>query len=234
MKPYYRSKGITIYCGDCLDVAPFLKREALITDPPFGVGLKGKTRRASGSGSVFRRGQYSHPDTPEYLEAKVLPVIRYALARSRRAAITPGTRALWMYPPAKSVGGFYSSSNPGRCSWGFQCLSVILFYGSDPFLEKCLGSRPNSVNLQYCNDSNSYAHPCAKPIRWMEWLVNRCSLEGETVLDPFMGVGTTLVAARNLNRKAIGIEIEEKYCEIAARRLDGLKQKPAPVIRRAA
>ena len=61
-------------------------------------------------------------------------------------------------------------------------------------------------------------HPTVKPVRLMRWLVRLVTPPGGTVLDPFMGSGTTLVAAKNLGRKAIGIEIEERYCEIAAQR----------------
>jgi DNA modification methylase len=61
-------------------------------------------------------------------------------------------------------------------------------------------------------------HPTQKPVQLMEWCIKLCSL-ANTILDPFMGSGTTLVAAKQLNRKAIGIEIEEKYCEIAVKRL---------------
>ena len=62
-------------------------------------------------------------------------------------------------------------------------------------------------------------HPCSKPMKEWTWLLNKVSLEGETILDPFMGSGTTLRAAKDLGRKAIGIEIEERYCEIAVKRL---------------
>jgi site-specific DNA-methyltransferase (adenine-specific) len=62
-------------------------------------------------------------------------------------------------------------------------------------------------------------HPCPKPVEWALWLVERCCPASGTVLDPFMGSGTTLRAAKDIGRKAIGIEIEEKYCEIAAKRL---------------
>jgi site-specific DNA-methyltransferase (adenine-specific) len=63
-------------------------------------------------------------------------------------------------------------------------------------------------------------HPCPKPEGAWRWLAAKVCDDGETVLDPFMGSGTTLLAAMSLGRRAIGIEIEERYCEIAARRLE--------------
>ena len=67
------------------------------------------------------------------------------------------------------------------------------------------------------NSQNSVDHPAAKPVELMRYLLWKVG--GETILDPFMGSGTTLRAAKDLGRKAIGIEIEERYCEVAAKRL---------------
>lgn len=64
----------------------------------------------------------------------------------------------------------------------------------------------------------SYGHPCPKPLKFKSWLIDKFSDKNSSIIDPFMGSGTTLRAAKNLGRKAIGIEIEEKYCEIAAKR----------------
>jgi site-specific DNA-methyltransferase (adenine-specific) len=68
------------------------------------------------------------------------------------------------------------------------------------------------------NDGKQADHPCPRKVRHVEWLVQWWSEPDDTVLDPFMGSGTTLLAAKNLGRRAIGIEIEERYCEDAARR----------------
>jgi DNA modification methylase len=90
-----------------------------------------------------------------------------------------------------------------------------MFYGSSPDLQK--GSKAIAIASTDTGEKNG--HPCPKPLSWMRWLVSLGSRVGETVLDPFMGSGTTLVAAKQLYRNAIGIEIEERYCEIAAKRL---------------
>lgn len=220
MTPYYNHAGITIYHGDCRDVLPELVGvDSVVTDPPYGVFLTEKRAKQRGGGVFSRPGGYSFEDTPAYIADVVVPVIIDCRARVRSVCVTPGTRNLWAYPPADDMGCFFSAAGTGMGKWGFTCSQPILFYGADPYLQKSLGSRPNSCGQTYPNDANSYDHPCAKPMPMMSWLVRRASLEGELVLDPFMGSGTTLQAAKNAFRRAIGIEIEEKYCEIAAKRL---------------
>jgi site-specific DNA-methyltransferase (adenine-specific) len=220
MKPYYEEKGITIYHGDCREILPLLPPcDSVITDPPYGVGFSGKTAKQRGGGQTKRLGEYSFDDTPEFVATVVVPIIEQCRFKSRSVVVTPGTRNLWLYHPADEVGCFFSAAGTGTGRWGFSCSQPILFYGTDPYLEKGLGSRPNSFGQTYPNDANEIDHPCAKPIRMISWLVGRASLEGERIIDPFMGSGTTLKAPKDLFRRAIGIEIEEKYCEIAAKRL---------------
>jgi len=90
-----------------------------------------------------------------------------------------------------------------------------MLYGIAPDLN--LGAK-NTV-LSSTSHAEPSGHPCPKPLIWMRWAAALGSRTGETVLDPFMGSGTTLRAAKDLGRKAIGIEIEERYCEIAANRM---------------
>lgn len=220
MKPYYEEQGITIYHGDCREILPQLGSvDAIVTDPPYGVNLKAKRAKQRGGGVTVRMGHYSFGDDATYIAEVVLPVISLCRQNANCVVLTPGARNLWLYPPADDVGCFFSAAGTGMGKWGFTCSQPILYYGSDPYLREGYGSRPNSLGQTWPNDSNAIDHPCAKPIRMIAWLVRRVSLEGESILDPFMGSGTTLVAAKNLNRHAIGIEIEERYCEIASKRL---------------
>lgn len=224
MQPYYERNGIVLYHGDCRDVLESLGNDVadcMITDPPYGVKLKGKRAKFSDSArSTFRAGEYETPDTPEYLHDVIVPVVRALIPVVRAAALTPGIRNMFLYPQPDDVGGFVSKSATGVGRWGFTIIQPILFYGSDPFLRTRRGSRANSVIGVYPNDANHFDHPCVKPIRPWTWLVERASLPGERILDPFAGAGTTLVAAVNTGRYAIGIEIDERHCETTAKRVD--------------
>lgn len=212
----------TLYCGDCMEILPTLgKVDAVVTDPPYGIGLSAKhAKQRDGSVSV-REGCYSFDDTPEYINTVVVPVIRRCIGMVRRVTLTPGTRNMWSYPPADDVGCFYSASGTGMGKWGFTCMQPILYYGADPFLEHSLGCRSNSFGKIYPNDANEINHPCAKPIRMWAALVARATYDTDVILDPFMGSGTTGVACANLGRRFIGIEIDPRYFEIACKRIRG-------------
>jgi site-specific DNA-methyltransferase (adenine-specific) len=204
VKPYYERDGITIYHGDCREILPSLKADVVVTDPPYGVAFKGKaTKHTKASGGYTTEDSaVVGPDT-----------IRLALPLVERAAVFTGTRLAFRYPPPADIGCVYCPSGAGIGTWGFTCMHIVLFYGPRP----TAACKPSSI--QSFDVAGKSGHPCPKPLSWMKWLVNLASIEGETILDPFMGSGTTLVAAKLEGRKAIGIEIEERYCEIAAKRL---------------
>jgi 16S rRNA G966 N2-methylase RsmD len=205
--------------GDCLDVLPGLSGvDAVVTDPPYGVQLKEKTSRYS---TIHKAEPYA--DDPAIVREVVVPAIMMALAKAKRVLVTPGTRNLMDYPRPASIGTVFSPGAGGSDSWGFGCNNPILYYGKCPYTAAGLGSRPNSFASNRANpytaDEASTQHPCPKPVSWMLWLVSRASLDGETILDPFMGSGTTGVACIRTGRKFIGIEKEPKYFDIACKRI---------------
>ena len=215
--------SVTLYMGDCLDVMktiPDGSIDAVVTDPPYGINLDGKRAKQRGGGVIVRQGSYNtFQDTPEYVRSVVIPAIAECRRIARAVVLTPGVRNLWLYPPADDVGCFYSASGTGMSRWGFVCCHPILYYGKDPYLAARMGSRPNSSGKTYPNDANASAHPCAKPISMATWMVQRGSLDGMTVLDPFMGSGTTGVACVQTGRNFIGIEIDPTYFAIAEKRI---------------
>jgi 16S rRNA G966 N2-methylase RsmD len=212
----------TLYLGDCLEILPTLpKVDAVVTDPPYGVGFSGKAaKQRDGTVKMVDGGYLSNDDSLEYIHVVVVPAVKAAIANATRAAITPGTRSLWEYPKADAVGAFFSAAGTGLSSWGFKCSQPILYYGPCPYLARGMGARHDSMGQTYPNDANGTGHPCAKPLPQMLWLVGRASFDGETVLDPFMGSGTTGVACAQLGRKFIGIEIEPRYFDIACERIE--------------
>lgn len=189
----------TLYLGDCREILPTLGRvDAVVTDPPYGV----------------RTAYLSHDDSTI---DEVLPRVQQALGVAKRALIFPGIPNAWKYPEPDDIGWAFSGSDTGMSPWGMRCGQPMLYYGKRPVT----GCYPTGFNGVYANDANQVeGHPCPKPIRVMLWAVNRASLPGEAVCDPFMGSGTTGVACARLGRRFIGIEIEPRYFEIACKRID--------------
>lgn len=190
MTPYYQEDGITIYHGDCREVMPTLDADLICTDPPYGVDFRGETWDS---------------EIPEWLTAA-----RHACPL---VAFTTAPTTMWDYPKPDWVLCWYRPAAQSRTSQGgFNHWTPVLVYGEHKM-------QVDTINLHAMANAqhSGFEHPCPKPERLMRWLIN--GLGGESVADPFMGSGTTLVAAKNLGRKAVGIEIEERYCEIAAKRL---------------
>ncbi len=214
LTPYYDHAGITIYHGDCRDVLPSLTFDAVVTDPPYGVSFEGKQTKHTKRSD---EGYASHDDTSEYVLSVVVPVVSMLVSSGLRVVLTPGSRNVFKYPEPAAMGSIFYPSGAGLGRWGFTCSQPILYYGRCPYLSSGKGHRPDSFSTTDAADD--CGHPCPKPLSTMVFLVTKASLAGETICDPFMGSGTTLRASKDLGRRAIGIEIEERYCEIAAKRL---------------
>lgn len=211
MTPYYDEDGITIYHGDAKDVMPPMwsliadGARVLITDPPFGVGFSGKeTKHGKADGG------YLGEDDPE-----VGPrVVRQWLPYVARAVVFTGKRLMFHYPEPTDIGCVYLPSGSGMSKWGFSVWTPVLFYGKRPDSKQLPVGLMSHATVDKHNE-----HPCPKPLPWMKWATTLATRPGDLVVDPFMGSGTTLVAAKQAGLQAVGIEIEKQYCEIAVERL---------------
>jgi hypothetical protein len=211
--PYYEDERVVIYHADCRDCLPSMSGYVLVCDPPYGVELG--TGDARGRKHGLAKAAYaSYTDTLDEFETIVLPAIGAAVERCVRGAVFVG-KHITMWPAPDAYGGVYCPATTGRNKWGYSNFAPVFFYGTNPTLQH--GAKHTVLVSTEASEKNG--HPCPKPIGWMRWLVGRTALPGECVVDPFMGSGTTLVAAKALGCRAIGIEIEERYCELAARRV---------------
>ena len=204
---------VTLYHGDCLEVLPTLADnsvDAVVTDPPYGVGIA--------------YAQY------EDSEANLRVLLEGFLPQCRRIAavtlITCGVSNLHLYPKPTWIMSWFSPNSNSRGPWGWSCWQPILTYGRCPYLKSRLGARPDA--FEYSRLERAFdGHPCPKPEGIMRWIVRRATIEGDaTVLDPFMGSGTTGVACVQMGRRFIGIEISEEYFEIAKRRIEAALMQP--------
>ena len=190
--PYYQDDLVTLYHGDCREVTAWLEADVLVTDPPYGLGdrWQGGTWGAQPMYADARRWDVK-PD-----DADLLRMI--------------GDR------PAVVWGGNYFSLPPSRC-WLAWIKHPAMNTMADFELAWTTLDRPAKAYTGTRNPDGPRDHPTQKPVSLMEWCLG--FVPDGTVLDPFAGSGSTLVAAKQLGRKAIGVELEERYCEIAAKRL---------------
>jgi DNA modification methylase len=216
----------TLYLGDCSDVLPTLRNVVLVTDPPYGVLVPGdegaRVRDDRGGPHGLVRQEYeSYSDTYYNFVCEIVPRLNSALNVCIRAGVFTGPHIHEQRKP-DVIGGVYCPAASARNLWGFKTFLPVLLYGRAPDLH--LGA--SRATTLYGNDVADKAdHPCPKPVRWMEWLVDLVSRNGETVLDPFMGSGTTGVACARLGRRFIGIEIEPKYFDVACRRIEAAQRQ---------
>jgi DNA modification methylase len=213
--PYYSDELVTLYHGDCREITEWLSADVLVCDPPYGIGW---TRSANMKHGIRSKGHDG-------------------IAGDADTGVRDEALAMWGTRPGVLFGSFYAPQP--------DCLRQVLVYRKPPdsgLVGSTTGYRRDvepvyltgmwpqqTVQRSALLTSNArlqggpggtsgrYGHPHAKPVDVMETLIQACP--AGTIADPFAGSGSTLVAARNLGRRAIGIELEERYCERTALRL---------------
>jgi site-specific DNA-methyltransferase (adenine-specific) len=219
MNPYYEQNGMTIYCGDCREVLQLLggiaaTSELVLTDPPYGISWdvgshRGSVRKALGCEFQPIIGDNERFD-PIHIISLGLPTVLFG-ANHYADRLPPS--AGWIVWD-KRIG--MEPTDQSDCElawtniWGRARMIRYQFNGGGSLAKEngCFAGQGYAVSF----------HPTQKPVSIFKTILGWIP-EAHSILDPFMGSGTTLRAAKDLGRRAIGIEIEEKYCEIAAKRL---------------
>ena len=202
----------TLYLGDCMDVLPTLgKVDAVITDPPYGIGAdKGK------KGSIpFNGGKPVemawHPENTWDKCRPPADLIHLAVSSAQVAVVWGGNYFADLLPAM------------GRWLWWDKCQTMPSYGDGELAWTNLPQTTPKKftwANNKIFADRIERHHPTQKPLELMAWCVEMATKERQTILDPFMGSGTTGVAAIQLGRKFIGIEREPKYFDIACQRIE--------------
>ncbi len=194
----------TLYLGDCRDVLPTLgKVDAVVTDPPYGIGMAKKKAHSS----IAQNDKWPDLDWDD-----CRPPNELLVAVSKAApvvAIWGGNYFADLLPPSS---GWLSWRKP-QAETGFSLADIELCWTNLNFAARC--------RTYARRDGND--HPTQKPVPIMMWTLDY--IKGETILDPFMGSGTTGVAAVQMGRRFIGIEREPKYFDIACKRIEDAQRQ---------
>lgn len=219
MKPYYEHAGITIYHGDCRDILPGIGTfDLLLTDPPYGIGVSRTTfgaGRIKGGGFLNSRGaNYQPRDFPEsdwddrpvdgdLLQMCLGAAMQHCVWGGNYFTLPPSMR--WLVWDKRNDGTDFADA---ELAWTSENKAVRVFrYRWNGMLQEHAGRH-----------KEERTHPTMKPLALMQWCLSLFPV-AKTILDPFMGSGSSIEAAKLAGCAAVGIEREERYCEVAAKRL---------------
>ena len=201
--PYYADPLVTLYLGDCREVAPALAFDSVLADPPYGVGWNTDPDRSRGGPGFPPITGDDEPFDPAWMLALERPLITWGANHYASALPDSPSWLVWDKRPSGHV------NDQADCEMAWSNL------GGPARMFRKAWQGGGTLARENGTYRRSW-HPTQKPVALMGWCLEKLS---GTVLDPYTGSGSTLVAAKQLGRKAIGIEIEERYCEAAAIRL---------------
>jgi DNA modification methylase len=205
-QPYYQDDSVTIYHGDCQAILPLVNADAVVSDPPYGIDYNPtRSQNSAASGARKKLAKVKNDN----VAFDPTPLLRF------KKLILWGANNYAAKLPASHGWFIWDKREGGTLFPGFVASDAELAWTN-------VVGRTLVFSHRWCghlrdSERNEYWHPTQKPVALMCWCLGH--IEAETILDPYMGSGTTLVAAKREGRKAIGIELEEKYCETAAKRL---------------
>jgi DNA modification methylase len=207
IEPYYDQDGITIYHGDCREILPQLpKVDLVLTDPPYGIGEaagKNKSRSCLGVSRDYGNQQWDDETLDEEVALSILGGVNAIVFGGNYYSLPPSS--CWLVWDKDNGDNDFADC---ELAWTNLAKAVRKFTWRWQGMLQEHGGAKKEIRQ----------HPTQKPVALMKWCIKQAD-DPQTILDPFMGSGTTLVAAKQLGRKAIGIEIEKKYCDIAIERL---------------
>lgn len=217
MSIYYQDESVTLYHGDCLEVDGWANADALVSDVPYGIAYHSNQKRRTLARSIAGdddtsvrdaalNAWRSHPSNNGYDHPKGKPALIFGTWRAPRPT---GTRQvlIWDTKGALGMGAMDLPWKPAHQEIYVLGAGFVGRRGTDVLTVAPVQS------LGY----NGRTHPHEKPVELLMHLIDKCP--PGVIADPFAGSGSTLVAAKRLGRKAIGVELEERYCEVIANRL---------------
>lgn len=235
--PYYQDESCVIYNADCREIIPLLVGvDCVVTSPPYNTmpathkpsGLHAE--RKSGVNQWIQRaasGYFDQRPEPEY-QSWMIGILEQCMAICRglmwvnhkiryRDGVAIHPARMFPWPIYSEVIWDRKGSMALNCKRYAPSTEHLLAFGSPHVWNDDLNSLMSVWDVPFDREPND--HPCAYPLEIAMRPIKSSTNIGDTVLDPFMGSGTTLRAAKDLGRRAIGIEINREYCEIAKQRL---------------